>query len=473
MSSYIFGNASPELLSFKLDYNLYTELSHLLDTNSVAKQCVGVLERFLFQGIEIRGAKKMMNTYLDVYFIPFFRQMLRQIVLLGWCPYHLKKIKDPVTGMMTVVPEVYPVEYIGCELLVNKEKLDYEFQFWSFDRTKIRKDIHVFMFTDMAQLASNGLIHSVLSGLLEENRYVSSIRKFTIQCESVRSNPPVYLKLDTSGAGQSGLANRTNGFQGGLQNGTRTVQVETGDAVPNPANFMAGRVQQTSDSLEKASTDVVKNVEFHQNQVHALAAMHDNNYYNLGLGFAPQWYNNLFICPPAMTLAAPPQLPEARVDQLTMMRKLASDIYLCFGIPETLLGIVGGTSTSIKGNVERSSIRKDVNIMDVNAFESTLFRYTNFFQNCFVVLFGEIFDKVVEKDIVEFKPPKLYEQFIANILTEQGIEVGKDTERANTVSDDAAFADKPDGKRSRHDDDAVAAAAAADKKKKKKRINKK
>jgi hypothetical protein len=147
--------------------------------------------------------------------------------------------------------------------------------------------------------------------------------------------------------------------------------------------------------------------------------MQERNYFNLGLGFTPQWYNNLFICPPSMTLAATPQLPESRVDQSVLERKLSSDIYLTFGIPETLLGAIGSTQNSIRGSANRSTtIRKDVNIMDVNSFESTLFRYQNFFQDCFTVMYGLIFKKVIDKNIVQFKPPKLYEQFIANILAE-------------------------------------------------------
>jgi hypothetical protein len=437
---YMFGNSQTNILTYKLDMRLYYELTHFMDNNSTIKQCVGILDRFLFQSVEINGAKKLMNQYLDKYFLPFFRRMLRNIITLGWCPYHTKKIKDPKTGMPIVVPEVFPVEYIKCQMLVNRETLDYEFQFLNYEGDRIRKDIKVFVFSDMSLIANGALIHSLLSGLLPEQRYSNQIKKFTIQSEYVRSNPPVYLKVDHAAAGQRSTTNQTNGFAGGNQNNQRQVGAQN---VPNPANFQQRAVVQVPEMLEKASTDMIKNVEFHQQEVHNLAMMQDNNYYNMGLGFAPQWYNNLFICPPNMTLAANPHLPESRVDQIVIERKLASDIYLSFGIPETLLGLVGGSQNSIRNSTGRSSnIRKDVNIMDVNSFESTLFRYQNFFQDCFVVLFDVIFNKEVDKNIVEFKPPKLYEQFIANVLAENEISVkGKEekstTERSKTLGGDA------------------------------------
>ena len=439
-AQYMFGPASTNILTYKLDMRLYYELTNFMDTNSTVKQCMGVLDRFLFQSVEINGAKKLMNQYLDKYFLPFFRRMLRYIITLGWCPYHTKKIKDPKTGMPIVVPEVFPVDYIKCQMIVNRETLDYEFQFLNYEGDKLRKDIKVFIFSDLSLIANGALIHSLLSGLLSEQRYASQIKKFTIQSEYVRSNPPVYLKVDHAAAGQKTLADAAGGFGGGNAGGIRPI-APGGQNAPNPANFQQQRVAQVPEMLEKASSDMVKNVEFHQQEVHNLAMMQDNNYYNLGLGFAPQWYNNLFICPPNMTLAATPHIPESRVDQIVIERKLSSDIYLSFGIPETLLGIVGGTQNSIKNSTGRSSnIRKDVNIMDVNSFESTLFRYQSFFQDCFVVLFDVIFNKEVGKEIVEFKPPKLYEQFIANVLAEHELAAnggldkqGKTTERSKTL----------------------------------------
>ena len=438
---YLFGNNNTNVLTYNLDMRLYYELNNFMDTNSTVKQCLGVLDRFLFQSVEINGAKKLMNQYLDKYFLPFFRRMLRYIITLGWCPYQTKKIKDPKTGMPIVVPEVFPVDYLKCQLLVNRETLDYEFQFLNYEGDKIRKDIKVFIFSDLSLIANGTLIHSLLSGLLSEQRYASQIKKFTIQSEYVRSNPPVYLKTDHAAAGQKGLTNQTNGFGGGNQNDIRPVN---GQNVPNPANFQQQRVAQIPEMLEKASSDMVKNVEFHQQEVHNLSMMQDNNFYNLGLGFAPQWYNNLFICPPNMTLAATPQLPESRVDQIVIERKLSSDIYLSFGIPETLLGVVGGTNNSIKNSSARSThIRKDVNIMDVNSFESTLFRYQGFFQDCFVVLFDVIFNKEVDKKIVEFKPPKLYEQFIESVLAEHNLHSGS-TGRSKTLGGEDDKTNKPE-----------------------------
>ena len=451
----MFGTVDEDVDTYTLDLQLYYELKHFMDSNSTIRQCVGILDRFLFQSVEINGGKELMNKYLDLYFLPFFRIMLRYIIMIGWCPYHIKKIKDPKTKLTILVPEVFPIEYLVSTMNVNIRSLNYEFLFYNRGGDTELKNIKVFMYSDLSLIANGSLIHSQLSSLLSDFRYTLQIKKFTIQSEYVRSNPPIYLKLDTAAAGQKGLADRANAFNGG---NTRT-RVINGEVAPAPASFQSQRVNNNAELFEKASSDMMKNIEFHQNEVQMLSSMQANNYYNLGLGFIPQWYNNLFVCPPNMTLAANPQLPESKVDQAIIERNLSSSIYLTFGIPETLVGMVGSTNNSIRGSTSRgSNIRKDVNIMDVNVFESTLYRYQNFFQDCFVVLFENIFKKEVSKDIVKFKPPKIYEQFIANVLAEHEIGtkdgIGSEhdkNKRAKTLNGGDDKKDNNDNKRKRDD----------------------
>lgn len=410
----MFQGANGNEVVLELNVRLYNELCHFMDTNATIKQCIGILDRFLFQSVEILRAKELLNTYIDMYFLPFFRVMLRYIVVIGWCPYHIKKIKDKKSGLPILVPEVFPVDFLLCTMVVQKSKPDYKFQFYDEGGTKKRNDVKVFMFSDMTLLANENLIHSLLFGLLEEHRYLARIKQYTIQSESIRSNPPIFLRRDNTDNGISNLADRANGFNGGAQGGTRHTSSTVGfmpeKAVERTSGMSASMI------LEKSTTDMIDNIKFHQNEMKGLYMMHQNGLHNASMTFAPQWHNNLFICPPNMILAAPPHLAESRVDQLMIERNLTSQIYLTFGIPETLVGVVGGTSSSIRGSTNRSTnIRKEVNIMDVNNFESTLSKYQGFFQNCFVHVYEEIFKISIHKDLISFNPPPLYKQFIHTV----------------------------------------------------------
>jgi hypothetical protein len=426
----------PNELTFSLNMRMFNELSYFMDTNATIKQCFGVLDRFLFQSVEILRAKKLLNNYLDMYFLPFFRRMLRYIIILGWCPYHIKKVKDRRSGMPILVPEVFPVEFIQCNMIVKKKTMDYEFQFFEDDmESKRRKDIRVFMYSDLTLIANVNLIHSLLSGLIEENRYLMRIKQFTMKSESIRSNPSIYLRRDNDANGVAKLADQANGFNGGgnvrlLPGGAHNNPINA----DNPANFENEQMT-ASKVLETSTTDMINNIKFHQHEIQDLGRMRNGARGNGSSSFEPQWHNNLFICPPNTILAATPQLPESRIDQMVIERNLSSQIYMTFGIPETLIGIVGGSQSSIKGSNNRSSnIRKDVNIMDVNNFESTLYRYQNFFQDCFTIIYEEIFKKSVDKDVVSFKPPKLYERFIETILEEHGLKEDGDKSREKTMN---------------------------------------
>ena len=242
---------NPDELTFSLNMSLYHELAQFLDTNATVKQCMGVLDRFLFQSVEILRAKKLLNSYLDMYFLPFFRRMLRSIIVLGWCPYHIKKVKDKRSGLPILVPEVFPVDFILSTLVVKKKTMNYEFQFFDDDMdAKRRRDIRVFIFSDMTLIANNNLIHSLLSGLIEENRYLTRIKQFTVQSEYVRSNPTIYLRRDNSTNGVSQMADRANGFNGADQSGIRLLGGGNAVNIDNPANFESDQMS-ASKILEK------------------------------------------------------------------------------------------------------------------------------------------------------------------------------------------------------------------------------
>lgn len=434
MTSYYIP-ADKNVVVHALDLVKYKELCYFFDTNATIKHCVGLLDRFLLHGLALKGAKKHVNDYLTEYFLPFFRQMLRNIVILGWCPYHLKKVKDPMTEENILVPEVVPVSFMQCELEVNMKKIEYNFKFYEMDERVLKPKIKVFIFSDAELIANPSMIHSVLNGTLSDYRFVQQIKRFTIQSEYNRSNPTVYLMREKGSHNQSRTFDQTTGPDGG-RNGPREVDFG-GNGPVRPLAALGGgarnfdqRDTPESVQLANASMNMADNIEFHQDEMRARALAHQRNYYNIGLDFAPQWHNNLFICPPDMVLAANPHIPESRVDQLTMERNLSSTIYQSFGIPESMMGYIGGSQQSTRGSTTRTAkVRNDVNIMDLNSFESTIERYKMFFKDCFIVLYATMFQKKIGRDVIDFKPPELYSRYIDNVLVEQGLVEGQNNEK--------------------------------------------
>jgi hypothetical protein len=128
-----------------------------------------------------------------------------------------------------------------------------------------------------------------------------------------------------------------------------------------------------------------------------------------------------------MVLAAPPRLPESRVDQLVIERSLTTKIYQSFGIPETVAGFssASGTTSTQGASSKVAKVRKDVNLMDIITFESTLDRYKKFFADAFMVVYEDIFNKAIPKDSIEFLPPKIYERYLKTVVGDEMDEQGE------------------------------------------------
>jgi len=449
---------NPDITTFELDTSLYNELNYFFDQNATIKHCIGILDRFVLHGVRVRNMKPHMNRYFVTYYIPFFRQLLRNIVILGWCPYHLKKTKMDDTGETIIVPEVIPPMYMRCTLEVDIKKVQYEYKFYDLDMLQTcKKNVHVFIFSDNELISNNHMIHSILNGTLHYHRLVQQIMRFTIQSEYVRSNPPIFLKKIKDGTSQSRSLYEQSGnaTDGGRQIGSPVT-------VADPRSFArSGRSR--VDKLKNASTSMVDNLEFHMEEMESRARSHQSNYYSIGLEYYPQWHNNLFICPPDMELAANPHLPDTRVDQLTMERNLTSIIYKSFGIPESMIGNLSNSTV----NANRSSttkgvnVRNSVNIMDLNIFESTLERYKNFFQDCFVVLYQKIFKVKLIRDAIVFESPLLYKEYIENVVNvdnkneedTEGTTEKEDTEGTTEKEDTEGTIEKEDTKKKKKSND--------------------
>jgi hypothetical protein len=387
----------------------------MFHTNATIQSCYGILEKFLFRNIKIKNSKHVFQRYTDMYFVPFYRLVLKYCLILGWCPYRIRKIKDTFSQKgeddYLYVPEVVPVEFLNCILVVNKRTIKYEFQFYDEMGMVKKRGVKALIFSDITELANPSLIYSRMSNLLGENRMLDHIKKCVVQSESVRSNPPIYLEEDSKAGGDGATASRTQGYRGGTDSvrAIRSTGVEHWNT----------KFTDQKTNFENASKDITHNIQFHQQQMSQLMMTHQANYYNLGLGYVPQWYNNQFITPPGYRIAYNPHLPQTSIDPLTMKRDFSSDVYKMFGFPENMVGFLGGAHNVTKGaSTKGVNIRKDVNINDINMFDATLDMYKDFFSCVFVLLYKDIFNKIVPLEFINFDAPDMYNKYKKCLITD-------------------------------------------------------
>lgn len=409
----IFGGHSPDYETFDLDYRYLQEIKFFYKTVPTVKHCAETIDKFLFSDMRITGAKPVLQSYVTEYFVPFFRSCLRQILTVGWVLYRTVKTKDPRSGQTVVVPELIPLEYVKVQLRVNKKTFEHELLCYEVNGLEPIKNARFILYSDLQRLAQGSLIDSVLEPIMGDYRYVQQIKRFTMQAEYVRMNPTIFLRAAEGGSGEAASANKT-----GTMNRTSTVGIPENRSSVGLKARLTKKLPKQQEALEKASEEVSSNVEFHNEQIMSMNYKQSRSYYTLGLGLRPQYEDNVYICPPNMVLAAPPRLPESRVDQLVIERDLMTKIYQAFGIPETVAGFSGGSNVGSTGGASSKSakVRTEINMMDIITFEATIDRFKAFFMDSFVLIYEEIFKKVLPKDAVQFYPPKLYELYIKNVV---------------------------------------------------------
>lgn len=410
----IFGGHSPDYVTFDLDMSYLREIQFFCKTVPTVKHCVETLDKFLFSDFRIKGAKPVLQTYVSEYFIPFFRQCLKKILMIGWVLYRTVKTKDPRSGQNIVIPELIPLDYVQVQLRVNKKTFEHELLCFELNSMEPIKNARFIIFSDLQRLAENNLVDSVLDTIMGDFRYVQQIKRFTMQAEYVRSNPTIFLRAAEGRRGEVGAATNT----GTMKRSTSVGLAPESREGASLTKRLARKLPKQQEALEKASEEVSSNVEFHNSQMASMNYKQSQSWYTLGLGLRPQYEDNLYILPPNTVLAAPPHMPESRVDQLVIERDLMTKIYQAFGIPETVAGFSGGSNNnSTSGSSSKSSkVRTDVNMMDIITFESTLDRLKLFFMDSFALVYEEIFNKVIPKNSVQFFPPKIYELYIKSVV---------------------------------------------------------
>jgi hypothetical protein len=264
MASGFFLGAEADEDVIDLDMTYYKELQHFYRTVPTVKHCCELIQKFLFSDFKINGARPVLQQFSAEYFMPFFRQCLRQILLVGWVVWRTRKSRDPRTGKDIVVPELIPLEYVTVQLHVNRNTFEYRFQCYTHNSSEPLNGARFFLFNDAQRLAENGLVDSALDTILGDYRYVQQIKHFTMQAEFVRSNPTIYLRRVEGATGQAGLAEST----GNLRRSVGVVQESRETATL--ADKLKKRLPKQQEVLEKASEVVSSKLEFQKNQMMSL-----------------------------------------------------------------------------------------------------------------------------------------------------------------------------------------------------------
>lgn len=391
--------------TFSFDQSLSNELKFFLQSNQSCNRAHNVLEKFLLSNVQTTNAKHFLSSFVSDYFVPFCKSVLKQIHINGWCAYRIVKLKNKIK-----VPKIIASEFLQVLLEKNDETFEYSFLITDLQYNEL-PDVKILIFDEIENYANNSVIKSIMSGLLNDLRYENQMRAFSIQADYVRSNPTVFLQgnadeVENNRNEASTILNRNFNFQlGNLSSG----------------NSMSARIARASTAnievLEKASSSMASNVEFHANQMEELARRDSKRHRNLGLGFAPQYLNNVYIVPPGLSMPFQPHLPQSRQDYVQNDRLLSSKVAQGFGIPDSMLGL------HVRSTYRETNSAQQEKLSPVNAvtFQSTLEKYTGFFKKTFVEIYSNIYGTILKEDVIEFNLPELWIEITEQLESENNL----------------------------------------------------
>ena len=429
----IFGNMDPGKVTYSFDENLNNEIEYFMSHNSTIHQCVGLLDRFLFSNITIKGSSKLFQNYITEYFVPFFRAVLKDILTVGWSAIMLRNSKDPQTKQKIMVPETLERDVVKPTVVVDKGQVTYDVECYDYTGFNEMKGVIFLIFQGVKSIANPSLIHSPIMSLIDDYRYILQVKQFAVQAEFVRTNPTVYLMEAPSGnkpvrppmPGTAPVAAAAN-----------TVDM-TQPPVPLRDQLATRAPTRREEVFKNASKNLTDHVEFHQMQMQDNINTSVTGRYNQGKQFRPQYHNNVYVVPPGMALACPPQMPSSGIDVHALESALSSKIFKAFGIPEALVGSTSTASSNYRNLTRNSQVRNTVNMMDVVGFEATLDRYRRFFTDALVLIYDEIFSVKLDRSSIDFGAPALYHEYLGVTIgaaSTNGYET-EDLKHKSTASD--------------------------------------
>jgi len=435
-----FAGIDPSQESFKLDRHAVYELEHFTASSPTINQCIDILDRFLFSNIQISGSTRMFQNYISEYFVPFFRSMLRKIVVLGWSVVYIRSIKDKHTGQKIKIPEVVDVQYINPEIVLDKSTFSYDVSIYDHTGSQKLAGAIFLPFKDIQQVANQTLTCSILSGIVDDFRYIQQVRQFALQAEFVRTNPTIYLEEQKSNTVGTSLAKQAEGLSVGI--------ARNEDAFDDPMNDVNNGTRKNTpheDLLKNASKSIAANFDFHNKAMAENHRVNVNGRFHQGSNFSAQHKNNIYIVPPGLTLADKPTLPQSGIDFTALEKIMNAKIYQKFGIPESLIGssLVNArermNTSSLKERLGTRHNNTNVNVMDIINFETVLDRYRLYFRDAMVIIYEQIYGKRLKCESITFNAPTLYEEYVSQLYsnTENG------TKKTSDNKEDSNQYDKP------------------------------
>lgn len=334
--------------TFLFNNSLYANYITLSRKNPCINECIQFIVNTITTRIVITNGNPVFSSYFEQHILPFLRQVLKTVLLIGWAPFAIKKLEDDV-----YIPFMIPLQHYRIELTNNIDTNVSKFHFYSMD-DKEKKNIHVILLHDIIEFQNENLIYSILDGIYDDILNLERLKRCDIHAHIIRSNPTLILQpsktLDENET--SIMINRSFVFNS--------------HEVMNEANRM-------SELMQMAPFDMESNLDFHKNQ----EKLYRESFTDM---FAPQYKNNLFIIPANLSLGCPPQLPQP-INQLQEMETfLHTKTYKAFGLSDL----------DVNGQIKRNRT-PDISYSGSLEMEATLMFYVSFMNRTIGFIYEKLF----------------------------------------------------------------------------------
>jgi len=397
---------------YTLNRDTLREINHFIENNCTVKQIIELLERFLFNDIDIVGSTPVFLNYVKEYFVPFFRSVLKQVLHAGWSAVMIRKSIDPRTKEKIVIPETIDFDLLSPQITLDKKKITYDMNCFDYNGQTPLKNVTFLFMDDIKSIANETLTNSKFKGVMADYRYIIQAKQFAMQSEFVRTNPTIYLAQEKQNSAPVNSVRAAGAFGDGL---SRATAID----LTKPLTFARGgalKPKNKQDLFEKASDSLKHNFDYHHNQMNDNLQHAAYGRYNAAGSFKAQYHDNTYIIPPGMELAATPQLPQTTINIFELENRLKTKLFQIFGMSE---GLITGTK-KITANIQMANptIKNTVSLFDIISFEAILDRYRDFFAMSFIILYEKMFEKRIKKEAIKFRAPDLYQSFVDQLMAD-------------------------------------------------------
>ena len=176
----------------------YFLLLELANQEPVLQECFAILESIcLAHGVKGHNASPDFQRYMDLYWMPFFRNALRAMHIYGFIPYHIKRIKSG-----DKVPEVLPPGTFRWSTVVDRESPDLlNYKISPVPGTKHIETVHVEVWTQINYMVSensilSATVSSPISYVIESYRNLQDALKRQAHADAWNCTARVAIEYD-------------------------------------------------------------------------------------------------------------------------------------------------------------------------------------------------------------------------------------------------------------------------------------